>query len=260
MCAATIQQLPHTVDEGEIAKFHQMADEWWDPNGKFKPLHIMNPYRISYIKAKICDYLNRDANDIAPLKGLKILDIGCGGGLVAEAFARLGANVTGIDASEKTIAIAKTHLNNHSANAGLSVQYHVASLDGLQDHSTVYKEYDIVLALEILEHVADISAFIIKASHLIDKEGLLFTSTLNRTAKSYMLAILGAEYILRWLPIGTHEWKKFIRPSELIQSASAANLRMTGLNGMVYNPFTQKWSFNPHDLGVNYICQFERIS
>ena len=241
----------NSIDEDEIKKFDRMADEWWDPYGKFKPLHIMNPYRIDYIKEKISLYFDKDINDLKLFENINFLDIGCGGGLISEAIARLGGNIKAIDANEKTIKIAKSHLKK----SNVSVDYAHASVDDIVDAK---EAFDVVLALEIVEHVADIQHFITQCSKVLKPNGVIFISTLNRTLKSYMLAIVGAEYILRWLPIGTHEWKKFIKPSELMVYCANANLKMNALDGMVYNPFTQHWKITTSDLEVNYISQFQK--
>ncbi len=235
-----------TVDEEEIAKFEAMADEWWDEGGKFRPLHKFNPVRIGYIRDRVLEYFEGlDKEGRAPLSGLKILDIGCGGGLLAEPMARLGAGVTGIDASEKNINIASIHAEKE----GLDIEYICTSAEEFAESTN---QYDIVLAMEIVEHVADVAVFIEAASALVKPDGLLFMATLNRTAKSFALAIVGAEYILRWLPRGTHDWKKFLRPSELEQHFSANNMELEQIQGVTYNPLKDLWSLSD-DIKVNYM-------
>jgi len=235
-----------TIDPDEIEKFTRMADEWWDPKGKFKPLHQLNPVRIAYLRNQICAHYGRDANQLHALSGLSILDVGCGGGLVSEPLARMGANVTGLDASEKNIAIASTH----AAAQQLSLDYRAGSAEALAAEGA---QYDVVCALEIIEHVADVNAFMQALAQLVRPGGLLFLSTLNRTTKSYLMAIVGAEYVLRWLPRGTHDWKKFLRPSELQHAIQEAGLTLTHQSGLVLDPFSRAWKLHPHDLDVNYL-------
>lgn len=235
-----------SIDPAEIAKFEAMAAEWWDPKGKFKPLHMMNPVRLDYIDTQIAVEFGRDRRHLRPFEGLRILDIGCGGGLVSEPMARLGASVVGADAAEGNIAIASLHAQQQ----GLEIDYRATTAEALIDAG---ERFDIVLALEIVEHVADPTQFIATCRNLVRPGGLVITSTLNRTAKSFGAAIIGAEWIMRWLPKGTHEWNRFITPDELAGMASAAGLDVVDRCGMVFNPITWDWSLSPRDLSVNYI-------
>tara|TARA_B100001057_G_scaffold177810_1_gene178609 strand:- start:60 stop:740 length:681 start_codon:yes stop_codon:yes gene_type:complete len=223
-----------------------MADEWWDPHGKFKPLHKFNPIRIKYIKENIINQFN-PKNKNKPLSGINILDIGCGGGLLSEPMCRLGASVTGIDASIKNIKIAKIHAKKN----GLKINYICSSPEKLK----IGKKFDVVLNMEIVEHVEDISFFIKSCSKLLKKNGLMFVATINKTLKSYVFAIVGAEYILRWLPIGTHEWEKFVKPEELREILSKNNLFLKKFDGMYFNIIKDEWSITK-DLSVNYIGKF----
>ena len=238
-----------TINREEIQKFSDLADEWWDVNGKFKPLHMFNPIRIEYITEKIkqeFNLLNRNNNF---LKDLKILDIGCGGGLISEPLARLGGEVTGIDASEKNIKVAKLH----SKKNNLNINYLNKSPEQLNDS----EKFDIVLNLEIVEHVENVDLYIKSCSNLLKKNGIMFTATLNRTIVSYIKAIVGAEYILRWLPIGTHDWNKFIKPEELEKKLSSANFSTIDVKGLEFNPLFSKWK-KSDNLSVNYIICSKR--
>ena len=225
-----------SVDAEEIERFSKIAEEWWNPHGKFKPLHDLNPVRLQFI---------RDAIGV-PLSGLALLDIGCGGGLVAEPMARLGAHVTAIDAAEKNIAVASLH----AQNMGLAIDYRNTTAEALVAQGA---QFDIVLALEIVEHVADVAAFVASCAALVKPGGLLFMSTLNRTIKSYALAIVGAEYVLRWLPRGTHTWNKFLKPSELHTHLRTNNISVTQQCGVVFNPLKREWLISQSDLDVNYM-------
>ena len=238
----------NTVNKKEIEKFSKMASEWWDPEGKFKPLHKFNPIRIQYIKESIINNF-KIKNKMKPLSGIKVLDIGCGGGLLSEPMRQLGADVTGIDASDKNINIAKLH----SKKNNLKINYLCSSPEKLK----VKKKFDVVLNMEIVEHVSDLNFFIKKSSELVKKNGLMFVATLNKTLKSYLFAIIGAEYILRWLPIGTHEWDKFVKPNELIEIAKKNKLKLKKINGMEFNPFFDEWNITD-DNSVNYISKFEK--
>ena len=233
-----------TINKEEIQKFSRLAEEWWDVNGKFKPLHMFNPIRIDYIteKVKIHFKLKKDKSNY--LEGLNILDIGCGGGLICEPMARLGANVTGIDASEKNISIAKLH----SKKNGLKINYLNASPENLEH----IEKFDIILNLEIVEHVDNVNLYIESCYKLLKKNGLMFTATLNRSFISYVKAIIGAEYMLRWLPIGTHDWNKFIKPEELEKFLSDQKFTTLDIKGLKFNPFIKKWK-KTNDLSVNYI-------
>ena len=233
-----------TINKEEIQKFSNLAQEWWDVNGKFKPLHMFNPIRIEYMLENIKKYFKLKKDKINILEGLKILDIGCGGGLISEPMARLGAEVTGIDASEKNINIAKIHSKENK----LKINYINTSPEKLSD----YEKYDIVLNLEIVEHVEDVGLYIKSCQKLLKKNGLMFTATLNRSFTSYIKAIIGAEYILRWLPIGTHDWNKFLKPEELENYLSKENFSTLDIKGLTFNPLTGKWK-KSKDLSVNYI-------
>ncbi len=233
-----------TINKEEIQKFSSLADEWWDVNGKFKPLHMFNPIRIEYITGNIKKYFKIEKKEDDFLKGLNILDIGCGGGLISEPMARLGANVTGIDASDKNIKVAKLH----SKKSGLKINYLNKSPENLSDA----EKFDIILNLEIVEHVDNVNLYIKSCYKLLKKNGLMFTATLNRSLISYVKAIIGAEYVLRWLPIGTHDWNKFIKPEELQQILSQEKFSTLDIKGLNFNPFLNKWK-KSNDLSVNYI-------
>ena len=237
-----------TVNKKEIEKFSNIATEWWNPDGKFKPLHKFNPIRIKYLKENIINHFGIKSKT-QPLRKLDILDIGCGGGLLSEPFSRLGANVTAIDASKKNIEVAKFHAKKNN----LKINYKCISPENLK----VKKKFDVVLNMEIVEHVSDLNFFIKKSSELVKKNGLMFVATLNKTLKSYLFAIIGAEYILRWLPIGTHEWDKFVKPNELIEIAKKNKLKLKKINGMEFNPFFDEWNITD-DNSVNYISKFEK--
>ena len=235
-----------SINKKEIEKFSNMASEWWDPQGKFKPLHKFNPIRIKYIKKNIISNFNLK-NKEEPLKKIKILDIGCGGGLLSEPMSRMGANVTGIDASSTNIKIAKLHAKKENLN----IKYLCSSPEKLK----IYEKFDVILNMEIVEHVEDINFFLKSSAKLLKKNGLMFVATINKTLKSYLLAILGAEYILRWLPIGTHEWEKFVEPNELKTILKNNDLNLNRLDGMNFNILTDQWSIS-NDKSVNYIAVF----
>ena len=239
----------NTINKLEIAKFSKIAAEWWSPNGKFKPLHKFNPIRIKYLKENIIEHFKLKQTN-SPLKGLNILDIGCGGGLLSEPITRLGAKVTAIDASKKNIQVAKFHAKKNN----LKINYLCSSPEKLN----LNKKFDVVLNMEIVEHVEDLNFFIKKSSNLLKKNGLMFIATLNKTFKSYMFAIVGAEYVLRWLPIGTHDWEKFVKPDNLVSLAINSNLKLKKLSGMKFNPIIDKWSLS-NDKSVNYIAKFKKI-
>ena len=232
-----------TVNQEEIQKFSKLAEEWWDVSGKFKPLHMFNPIRIEYILEKTSSHFQRHNNEL-PLKGLKFLDIGCGGGLISEPMCRLGAEVTGIDASLKNIKIAETH----SKKNNLKINYLNTSPEKFEE----YEKFDVILNLEIVEHVEDVDLYFKSCAKLLKKNGIMFTATLNRTFMSYLKAIIGAEYILRWLPIGTHDWNKFFKPSEIEEKISSLDFSVIETKGLEFNPFTQKWKTS-NNLSVNYI-------
>ena len=232
-----------TINKEEIQKFSKLAEEWWDVTGKFKPLHMFNPIRIEYILEKTSNHFKiKDKN--LPLKGLNFLDIGCGGGLISEPMCRLGANVTGIDASLKNIKVAETHAKKNN----LKINYFNASPEELSDD----KKFDVILNLEIVEHVKDVDLYFKSCTKLLKKNGLMFTATLNRTFTSFVKAIIGAEYVLRWLPIGTHDWNKFLKPKEIEEKINKLNFSIQEVKGLEFNPFTQKWK-RSKNLSVNYI-------
>ena len=233
-----------TINEEEIQKFSNLADEWWDVEGKFKPLHMFNPIRIEYIISKIKNHFKIQNNKEPLLKNLNILDVGCGGGLISEPLSRLGANVTGIDASERNIKIAKLH----SSKSNLDIRY----LNKSPENFNEYEKFDIILNLEIVEHVENVQLFIDSCHKLLKKNGIMFTATLNRTFTSYIKAIIGAEYILRWLPVGTHDWNKFIKPEELEKKLLKKNLKTIDVKGFEFNPLFSKWKTS-NNLSVNYI-------
>ena len=235
----------NSVNKKEIEKFSKIAAEWWDPNGKFKPLHNFNPVRIKYIKENIIESFNIKFFD-KPLRNIEILDIGCGGGLLSEPMCRLGANVTGIDASKKNIEVAKFHAKKDK----LKIDYKIASREMLKTKL----KFDVILNMEIVEHVEDINFFIKESSKLLKKNGIMFVATLNKTLKSYVFAIVGAEYILKWLPIGTHDWEKFVKPSDLIDISKKNNLKFKKLDGMKFNVFDNSWKIS-NDKSVNYIIK-----
>ena len=233
-----------TINKEEIQKFSKMADEWWDVNGKFKPLHRFNPIRLDYLIDKILSEFKIDRSKKLPLGEINVLDIGCGGGLISEPMARLGANVTGIDASEKNIKVAKLHAEQNNLN----INY----INKSPEQMSKKEKYDIILNLEIVEHVDDLDLYLKSCSELLKKNGIMFTATINRTLRSYIKAIVGAEYILRWLPIGTHDWNKFLKPEELEIKLRALNFSIEDLVGLSFNPLLAKWKKST-DLSVNYI-------
>ncbi len=235
-----------SINKKEIDKFSKMANEWWDPEGKFKPLHKFNPTRIKYIKENIINNFKLK-NKLRPLSGINILDIGCGGGLLSEPMSRMGANVTGIDASDKNIKIAKLHSKKNK----LKINYLCSSPEKLK----IIKKFDVILNMEIVEHVEDIDFFLKSCSKLLKKNGLMFVATINKTLKSYIFAIVGAEYVLRWLPIGTHEWEKFVKPEDLKKILMKYDLSLNKLEGMNFNIIKDEWSIS-EDLSVNYIAKF----
>ena len=236
----------NTINKEEIEKFSKIADEWWNPNGKFKPLHKFNPIRISYIKDNISNFF-KIKNKKKPLENVKILDIGCGGGLLSEPMKRLGAEVVGIDASNKNIQVAKIHAKKNK----LDIKYFCASPENFETE----KKFDVILNMEIIEHVDDVDFFLKSCSNLLKKDGIMFIATLNKTLKSYIFAIIGAEYIMRWLPIGTHDWEKFIKPDYLVDTLKKYNLSLSKINGMKFNLIKDEWSISS-DNSVNYISLF----
>jgi 2-polyprenyl-6-hydroxyphenyl methylase / 3-demethylubiquinone-9 3-methyltransferase len=236
----------NSINKKEIEKFSKMASEWWDPKGKFKPLHKFNPIRIKYIKENIINDFKLK-NKKKPLEKINILDIGCGGGLLSEPMQRLGANVTGIDASSKNIKIAKLHAKKNKLN----IRYLCSSPEKMK----IAKKFDVILNMEIVEHVEDIQFFLKSSSKLLKKNGLMFVATINKTFKSYVFAIVGAEYILRWLPIGTHEWEKFVKPNDLKNILKDNNLVLNRLDGMHFNMIKDEWNISK-DTSINYITKF----
>ena len=238
-----------TVNKDEINKFSKIADEWWDINGKFKPLHMFNPIRIEHILDIALNFFKIDKDKEFPLKNLKILDIGCGGGLISEPMSRLGAEVTGIDASDKNIQVAELHAKKNN----LKINY----LNTVPENLDQQNQFDIILNLEVVEHVENLDLYLSSCFKLLKKDGIMFTATINRTLTSYIKAIVGAEYILRWLPIETHDWNKFIKPEELEKKLTDLNFLITDLAGLSYNPFFQEWK-KTKDMSVNYIISAKK--
>jgi len=240
---------PHdtqTLDRDEVVRFARLSGEWWDERGSFRQLHRINPVRLAYIRDQLCQRFGRDAKQAANLSGLSVLDIGCGGGLVCEPLARLGARVTGIDPAAENIAAAKAH----ASAAGLNIAYEVATAEELAARG---RRYDVVLLLEVVEHVPDVPAFIKTVAPLVKPGGMMILSTLNRTLKAYALAIVGAELILRWLPVGTHQWQRFVKPEELASALTAEGLTLAGTEGLIYDPFSDEWRLGS-DTDVNYFA------
>ena len=236
-----------TINKKEIEKFSKISDEWWNPNGKFKPLHKFNPIRISYIKENIIKSFNIIQKNKTPLKNIKVLDIGCGGGLLSEPMCRLGADVTGIDANKKNISVAKIHAKKNK----LKIKYICASPEKIKSNN----KFNVILNMEIVEHVEDLNFFLKSCSNLLKKNGIMFVATINKTLKSYAFAIIGAEYILQWLPIGTHEWEKFVKPDDLIKILKINKIQLDSLDGMKFNLITNEWKIS-QDKSVNYIAKF----
>ena len=235
-----------TVDAAEVAKFEAMAAEWWDPAGKFRPLHQMNPCRLDYITRQISAEYGRDLTRPLPFAGLRILDIGCGGGLLSEPMARLGAEVVGADAAPRNIPVARIH----AEQSGLTIDYRNTTAEAL---AAAGERFDVVLNMEVVEHVADPLAYLTACHDLLKPGGLMICSTLNRNTKSFALAIIGAEWVMRWLPKGTHDWQKFITPDELYDLIRRAGLEPVDRKGMVFNPVSWRWSLSERDLSVNYV-------
>ena len=239
-------QKTNTIDPAEVAKFEAMAAEWWDTEGKFKPLHLMNPCRLDYITSQITAEFDRDLTQALPFAGLRILDIGCGGGLLSEPMARLGAEVVGADAAPRNIPVAQIH----AAQSGLSIDYRHTTAEAMAEAGA---QFDVVLNMEVVEHVADPLGYLTACQQLLRPGGLMICSTLNRNAKSFAMAIIGAEWVMRWLPKGTHDWAKFITPDELYALITGAGLEPVDRKGMVFNPISWKWSVSARDLSVNYV-------
>lgn len=239
-----------TINDAEIAKFTAMAEEWWDPKGKFKPLHKFNPVRLAYIRDQLIAHFGRNGSVMRPLEGLRIVDIGCGGGLLCEPLTRLGATVTGVDAAERNIAIAKIH----AEKSGLSIDYRVTTSEALV---AAGESYDVVLNMEVVEHVDNVPLYMKSCADLVAPGGLMFTATLNRTARAFALAVVGAEYVLGWLPKGTHDWKKFLTPDEIRSLITRNGLKVTGEKGVVFHPIADEWRLSS-DMGINYMVLAER--
>ena len=241
-----MQAAQTTIDPSEVAKFEAMAAEWWDPNGKFKPLHMLNPCRLDYITSQIAAEFDRDLNAETPFEGLRILDIGCGGGLLSEPLARLGADVVGADAAAGNIPVAQIH----AEQSGLAIDYRHCTAEALAEAE---ERFDTVLNMEVVEHVPDPHTYLAACAALLRPGGLHLCSTINRNPKSFAVAIIGAEYVMRWLPKGTHEWSRFITPDELYDLLQGAGLRPIDRKGFVFNPLAWSWSLSDRDLSVNYI-------
>jgi 2-polyprenyl-6-hydroxyphenyl methylase/3-demethylubiquinone-9 3-methyltransferase len=241
-----------TVDDQEIARFSALAETWWDTRGKMAVLHRFNPVRLAYIRDAACEKFDRDPKKLDCLKGLRILDIGCGGGILSEPLARLGATVVGADASETNIEVAKLH----AAKSGVDVDYRAATAEALADAG---EKFDIVLAMEIVEHVTDVDLFIERCAEMVKPDGFMIVATLNRTLKSFALAIVGAEYVLGWLPRGTHKWDKFVTPNELEIALESAGMQIGKESGVLYNPLADRWQLTA-DMDVNYMVVAERIA
>jgi 2-polyprenyl-6-hydroxyphenyl methylase/3-demethylubiquinone-9 3-methyltransferase len=234
-----------TASPEEVARFTAMADAWWDPDGKFKTLHMFNPVRLSFLRSRLAAHFGRDPEALRPFEGLSLLDVGCGGGLIAEPMAEMGFSVTGIDAGEKNVGTAAAH----AAQSGVKIDYRTARPEMLAEAG---ESFDVVLTLEIVEHVADLDLFLAMAAKLVKPNGTLVGATINRTPKAWLLAIVGAEYVLRWLPRGTHDWHKFVKPSEFAAHLRHSGLELSELKGMSYNPISQSWSLTA-DVDVNYL-------
>jgi len=239
-----------TIDREEVARFAALADDWWNPRGKMAPLHKFNPVRLAFIRDRACAQFGRDAKALDSLKGLRILDIGCGGGIVSEPLARLGAKVVGIDPANENVEAAKLHM----VNSGLSIDYRAVTVEALADSN---ETFDVIVASEVVEHVADIDFFVQRAAEMVKPGGLMIVTTINRTLKSFTLAIVGAEYILRWLPIGTHKWEKFVTPDELENAIEAGGLQVIEESGIMYDLLHDQWR-RSNDMDVNYMLAAER--
>ena len=250
MATDTKEPAASSVVEAELKKFSDMAAQWWDPDGSFATLHKFNPVRLAYIRERACAHFRLDDASLKPFDGLRLLDIGCGGGLLCEPMARLGARVTGADAAEKNVGIARTH----AAEMGLDIDYRATTAEALAEAG---ETFDIVLNMEVVEHVADVDAFIASCAALVRPGGLMFVATLNRTLKAFGLAIIGAEYVLGWLPRGTHQWEKFVTPQELTSALRAADMRVKDRAGVVYNPLADQWR-RSRDTDVNYMVVAEK--
>ena len=239
-----------TISPDEIGKFHKMAEEWWDPNGKFKPLHKFNPARLGYIREKVLAHFGRDGHQMRPFEGLRVLDIGCGGGLLCEPMARLGATVVGADAGEKNIKIATLH----AEQSGLDIDYRATTSEALAEAG---EQFDVVLNMEVVEHVADVPLYLESCCKLVKPGGLMFIATINRTARAYALAIVGAEHVLRWLPKGTHQYEKLVTPEEITSITSRHGMRVIDRTGVTFNPLRNEWG-KSRDMAVNYMLLLEK--
>ncbi len=246
------EQPQGTIDPEEVARFSRFAKQWWDPRGPMAALHKFNPVRLAYVRDRAAAHFDRDPKRLDRLTGLRFLDIGCGGGILCEPLARLGASVVGVDPAENNIAVAQ----QHAARSGLAIDYRNSTVETLAQAG---ESFDVVLAMEVIEHVTDVGLFIEHAAEIVKPGGLMFVATLNRTAKSYALAIVGAEYILRWLPRGTHQWDKFVMPDELEIAIEQAGLRITGETGVIYNLFADRWQLST-DMDVNYMIVAEKAA
>lgn len=241
-----------TIDEAEVARFSALAAEWWNPHGKFAVLHKFNPVRLAYIRERTLSHYKRDPKSVTPFHGLRLLDIGCGGGLLSEPMSRMGFTVMGADASDKNIKTASTHAREQ----GLAIDYRATSAEALAGQG---ERFDVILNMEVIEHVADRNLFLSRCAEMLNPGGLMFVATINRTAKSYALAIIGAEYILGWIPKGTHDWNKFIKPMELDADLGRAGLNVTHEQGVMFNPLTGQWILSS-DTDVNYMVVSEKAA
>jgi len=246
------EPLRTTIDAGEVERFSKMAAEWWNPNGKFKPLHKFNPVRLAYIRDHVATRFGRDPRAALPFKGLRVLDIGCGGGLLCEPLARLGAEVVGVDPSENNIEVARLH----AAESGLTIDYRASTAEELAEAG---ESFDVILNMEVVEHVADVGLFIQKCAEMVKPGGVMFVATINRTLKALGLAIVGAEYILRWLPRGTHQYEKLVRPEELEKALADSGLAIVDRTGVSYNPLADRWQ-RSRDMDVNYMVLAEKAA
>ena len=249
---AAVRSETATLDDAEVRRFAALATEWWDPNGKFRPLHKLGPARLAFVRQEIVQHFSRPPGGLRPFEGLTVLDIGCGGGLVSEPVARLGAGVTGIDPAIENVEAAR----RHAAGQGLAIDYRACRVEDLVAEG---RTFECVLCLEVIEHVPDVPAFLAECTKLVRPGGLMIVSTINRTVKAYALAIVGAEYILRWLPVGTHQWERFVTPDELRRHVQSVGLVVSGLSGLVYNPLSDAWSLS-QDLDVNYMASAGRLT
>ncbi len=234
-----------TIDPEDVARFSAIANEWWDPDGKFKPLHRFNPIRLQYIRDRLCAQFGRDTQSLRPFDGLRFLDVGCGGGLISEPLSRMGADVTGIDASDRNVGTARVH----AEKSGLDIDYRVTTVEEL---AAMGDTFDAVISMEVVEHVADVDLFLDGCATLMDANGAIVLATLNRTPKSFAFGIVGAEYIMRWLPRGTHDWKKFVRPSELARGLRRNRVSVDDISGLTFNPLSGEWKIS-NDVSVNYV-------